>query len=1226
MYSVREPALYDSNFLLEMDNYPIREQYCKIVVLKFDESPLYEITGNIISGSLTIDGSSACRRTVNLQMVTEDLEVNNIDWEIRTKYALYIGLKNFVNSKYNDIIWFPQGIFITTSLSTTNNMQGLIITLQGKDKMCLLDGSVGGAIFADHDFGKIDVVNLDGTTTHEELAIPTIIREAIHTYAHESYENIIINDLDDVAVELLSYNMRGQGAFIYDISTKSDFSTYTSDFALDTDTMGLKFLNEWNYTDADEYTRIYHEGDYYYRVQKHLTYGDTAGYRRTELIYPEEFVIQAGGSITSMLDKIIKLLGEFEYYYDVYGRFIFQRKKIYHNISWNGIAETEGYGYFKSSDNSQVVYDLAYGQNVASYQNKPNLLNVRNDWVIWGEIGGTEKNQYPCHLRYSIDDKPIIYHCLNDDQWYRVDTKYTYNKSLSIWQETLSSGTIEINKSDERIDMMARDQTAIEEDYRLAQLPYGFVSSRAVPMPDWSKFWGVKYNSTTNTTTCVDWRELLYRMAIDYGQARSRIETLTSARDNTTILNIVDINRLISLYPDTSSQYPATSGETPLGHVLCGNLATVNNLGYNDNMAAYWPGYNAALNSSQHYYGFWIWDNTIKRFRHIEMDDLAKVNEKRAADKKTLITWSQWLRTCNKEIFFSLQSDDDYFTMNGVLGDEEGSDNGVVARNVYSNVPVKGLGYVNNATEEELLAANVSSFDESLFNLSNQFNIDYVYNIVVNHMGWDWSNKQSEQEALINRFLKLKKRANHLIAMEKIIKPQDSNTYVANLQKMCVNFEVNRINAFKQEIQRWEERLSSRYEIYFADLLAFWPIVYKTVNDLSESYDLRDDDLNLVYSRSNSNIQLSLIDIISQLSNYATTYKTLNTRTDISSDERIFKIRAALNTLWKALIIQYTKLRGTQATHNLRIGNQFIEQIDLYNNVSSSSVSIPENYSDIDVHESATLQRWKDEIESCIVDILTLIKPSDAMTNQAIDPEYSGGMMTRFNQYKNGYGSWIGVSNTALQFEEEQKVDSRSLLDVVYKRWEENGFWDPDVISYNINPNITEDYNLLKFIAPESMLFWFDFLNADSELGKYKISVIGHRSKVVNDNNVKAIFFRDTPNVLFMEPGTGQPEEHNLSYIYLQLNTGLAQYFQISKQGKSAKEELENLLYQTTYYQDSITINCLPIYYIETNQRIRTVDNNSGICGEYIIKSLNISLAYDGMMSIQANKAADRII
>jgi hypothetical protein len=184
-------------------------------------------------------------------------------------------------------------------------MNGITVSLTGKDKMCLLDGSVGGAVFAEHKFNEIQITDTDGTITYEDIPIWRIIREAIHTYAHEPYENIIVHDLDDISVELLQYKIRDQGAFIYDVADDINFSSYESDFALDNDTIGQWFLVTNNYQDQDEMVTIYRNGSKYYRVHKHVTYGDTAGYRRTELTYPEDLVVNAGGSITSMLDKIV---------------------------------------------------------------------------------------------------------------------------------------------------------------------------------------------------------------------------------------------------------------------------------------------------------------------------------------------------------------------------------------------------------------------------------------------------------------------------------------------------------------------------------------------------------------------------------------------------------------------------------------------------------------------------------------------------------------------------------------------------------------------------------------------------------------------------------------------------------------------------------------------------------------------------------------------------------
>mgnify|MGYP007065770060 CR=1 FL=1 len=51
----------------------------------------------------------------------------------------------------------------------------------------------------------------------------------------------------------------------------------------------------------------------------------------TSFTYPGELVFNAGDTVTSLLDKIVSTLGNFEYYYDINGRFIFQEIKNYLN-------------------------------------------------------------------------------------------------------------------------------------------------------------------------------------------------------------------------------------------------------------------------------------------------------------------------------------------------------------------------------------------------------------------------------------------------------------------------------------------------------------------------------------------------------------------------------------------------------------------------------------------------------------------------------------------------------------------------------------------------------------------------------------------------------------------------------------------------------------------------------------------------------------------------------
>jgi len=51
---------------------------------------------------------------------------------------------------------------------------------------------------------------------------------------------------------------------------------------------------------------------------------------------------------------------------------------------------------------------------------------------------------------------------------------------------------------------------------------------------------------------------------------------------------------------------------------------------------------------------------------------------------------------------------------------------------------------------------------------------------------------------------------------------------------------------------------------------------------------------------------------------------------------------------------------------------------------------------------------------------------------------------------------------------------------------------------------------------PEQLLFWFDFLDAEgTDIGKYSVSAIGTRAKAINDTDVKTIYYRDIPAIIF---------------------------------------------------------------------------------------------------------------
>lgn len=442
--------LADKDFLRELDQNREREVFAKIVSLDYDENPIEEITGRVSSGTVSIDGSSSVRRSCSLSLIAQELNIHDFYWGLTTKFKLYSGLKNNINSKYPDIIWFPLGMFVISSFNTSQDTNSYTVSIQGKDKMCLLNGTLGGTVMSlTADFGTETVEDESGESYKQDLPIKNIIREVVHEYAREPYHNIIINDLDTYGLELMEY--RGSSPMYILINQADEAVNIKMDLSMDNMYLGkykdgqyiwsIKpgiFLDKPE-TMIDGYSlvtiydtrlesldveqhpdriSIFYGGkdnsgnDSYYTVMK-AEYGSSVGYKVTELTYSGDLIAQVGSPVTTaVLDKIVSMLGDFEYFYDLQGRFIFQRKKTYINTSWNNIrSDSENKQVYVESAayTSEVTYSFENSSLITSFQNSPDFDNLRNDYSIWGTKTTVSGNETPIHLRYALDKKPIRY-------------------------------------------------------------------------------------------------------------------------------------------------------------------------------------------------------------------------------------------------------------------------------------------------------------------------------------------------------------------------------------------------------------------------------------------------------------------------------------------------------------------------------------------------------------------------------------------------------------------------------------------------------------------------------------------------------------------------------------------------------------------------------------------------------------------------------------------------
>lgn len=417
---------------MKLDKLNIRTHYAKIILLSFDDKPIREIQGNITAGSLSVNGSSSVRRTISLTMLADEHNSNieDIDNEIsiNKKVKVLVGYTNPLKSyaHYGDIIWFPCGVFVLSSASVSRSTSGWNISISGKDKMCLLDGSAGGTFPASITFHENYIQKDNGDI---EIVYPTIfqiIYEAVNHWGGEAIENIIITDIEETAKMLVRY-----------IGDKPIYFSHN--------------YESMDFAPSPDFPHM-------------ISYGQDAGYKETDFTYPGELVLDAGDTVVTLLDKLIDVLGNYEYFYDIDGRFIFQQIKNYLNTG-SPLTELTAEDYVKSYNNAKFLYSLTDLDTTTAITRSPKYDNVKNDFYVWGKR--TTNSNVEVNIRYHL----------------AIDTKPDINLA----------GQYMWSVSDEETGLIIR--------YDFNDQSGGYT----VP----------GYKTTLISTPCEEWREELYRQALD---------------------------------------------------------------------------------------------------------------------------------------------------------------------------------------------------------------------------------------------------------------------------------------------------------------------------------------------------------------------------------------------------------------------------------------------------------------------------------------------------------------------------------------------------------------------------------------------------------------------------------------------------------------------------------------------------------------------------------------
>ena len=353
------------------------------------------------------------RRTATLSLFAEEKENNlaNVDhlFSINKKCTIELGIVNKVpkynfkiqnqddsissytvnyQEQYGNIVWFPLGMYVMFNPSIAHSMQGVTISMQLKDKMCLLNGDLGGQIHSAINFGYQDeAVDINAVSIEKKpVLIYNIIKELVNHWGNEQLHKIIISQVPlqiKMAVQWLGKNP----VWIIKEGNSIKFTT----------------------NEPEDGTII---------IKGPIEYGYDVGFVYEDYTYPGQLVCNAGDTVTSILDKIIGIMGNYQYFYDVFGNFIFQEKQNYLNMTntayWlkeqpEKVGNLPSDAYKIQTRLTKSVYDFTDNEFTISYNNTLNYNNIKNDFVVWGSYPTTNSNvRIPCRFHLAIDKKPSL--------------------------------------------------------------------------------------------------------------------------------------------------------------------------------------------------------------------------------------------------------------------------------------------------------------------------------------------------------------------------------------------------------------------------------------------------------------------------------------------------------------------------------------------------------------------------------------------------------------------------------------------------------------------------------------------------------------------------------------------------------------------------------------------------------------------------------------------------
>lgn len=1181
------------DFLYLLDQQKNREIFARITALSFDEKPIDQIEGRVTSGSVNIDGNSTVRRTCNLSMITENININDYYWGIKTKFKLEIGLQNTVgdiptkeytyrkdeygniiyyklkdgikyysvyelingryiitkyvyndielesddtitpvpvvlsevitkvSNPYPDIIWFKQGIFVINTFNTvisTNNCQ---INVTGKDKMCLINGDLGGQLFASIDFGKDQIetykykkVNLDEIKSYTSYTY--YIHYKVKKIPNEQLPANLKNAVEVLEESPIRAAARRQ---IFDeyIITTDTFLSSSLDTLFNRESLQISDVGRLDRKMQEKYNKIFLPGCW------QIVFDET-----DKNLYTREIEIE----LTPLPLK--KIIQESVHTY---------AQEPYQNIILNDLDQT--------------------GLELLSYRGSKPLFVLRSEDT--GTFDQISMQSLPCLIK-DINTNQIVLGYYYGESGKPLDWQdpgyedFGLNWFLYDFESKLYDGLLVL---DSMVDGIAQTEST---------------ASHIVLVPPTVIMDEEEQNDLGY------WQEVYHEGYVKLAKQPDNLEEHKAAYK----LDLRDpkILKQVPSYTVGVIEYGDDIGYQVVDLVYAGDL--ISSIG--DTFTSVLDKIKTMLSDFEYFYdidGHFVFQRQ-QTFVNTSWSLLGKHN----GDEKYVLPQSM---------------------MNPVVYNFEG--NNLITS--FNNTPM-----LNNLRNDFSIWGKRESVSGVEIPIHVRYAIDKKPLWYCNYQGIVFATEEGERKW-----------------------DEIKNEYLRTIASNSAGFTKEPVPDFLDEnwwdITNWAEYYKILTGTYPTSLLKDYGTFGFTgtltfPNGLSHTFhsqlviDLERDTHNPFYAFPNgkswSPFQHGFNGCYHTYTQFLNNNQIYNMQSFIYKpiipnlddiDEK-FKNKRSLFYLQTEvdMIVDWREIIYQMALDYMDHQGQddFLPTLQRNN-----EVFYPEGITGYEQYYTDILGFWRELYDPWAEIKVERTQGNFRNTNQILDAA-------------------TGIYRTVLDWQNSEILDlkcdfflSKTDKESIYNKLVDiDSLTDSQKNKYDnlfIESNDKRKWwNKQVFEHPEKLNFWIEFLD-DGELTQFSVPQVGTRSKVINDEKVTSVYFKQIPEIIFQKGTEFNREqfESQTGYTFVFTKNGMENLFSISYRGKSAKERVDELLYENSYCIENVTINALPVYYLEPNTRIFIYDETTGINGEYIINKITLPLTYNGTMTINATKAPKRL-